>query len=41
VVKATLSAGGVLVGSGMEYAELALDRAALIFVEARGRAAGP
>jgi DtxR family transcriptional regulator, Mn-dependent transcriptional regulator len=41
VVKATLSAGGVLVGSGMEYAELALDRAALVFVEARGRASGP
>ncbi len=40
VVKATLSAGGVLVGSGMEYAELALDRAALVFVEARGRTAG-
>jgi DtxR family Mn-dependent transcriptional regulator len=40
VVKATLSAGGVMVGSGMEYAELALDRAAHVFVEAREPVAG-
>jgi DtxR family Mn-dependent transcriptional regulator len=35
VVKAQLSDGGVLVGSGMEYAELPLDTAAHIFVVAR------
>ncbi len=32
VVKATTSAGGVLVGSGMEYAELDLDTAGHVFV---------
>ena len=32
VVKATTSAGGVLVGSGMEYAELDLDTAGYVFV---------
>jgi DtxR family transcriptional regulator, iron-dependent repressor len=32
VVKVTVSAGGVLVGSGMEYAELDLETAAHVFV---------
>ena len=32
VVKVTTSAGGVLVGSGMEYAELDLETAAHVFV---------
>jgi DtxR family Mn-dependent transcriptional regulator len=35
VVKARLSEGGVLVGSGMEYAELGADAASHIFVVAR------
>ncbi len=35
VVKATLSEGGVLIGSGMEYAELSLDHATHVFVVAR------
>ena len=35
VVKARLSEGGVLVGSGMEYAELDLEAASHIFVVAR------
>ena len=35
VVKARLSDGGVLVGSGMEYAELELESASHIFVVAR------
>ncbi|MFZ0325254.1 MAG: metal-dependent transcriptional regulator [Actinomycetes bacterium] len=35
VVKVTSSSGGVLVGSGMEYAELELAKAALVLVDAR------